>query len=402
MQKHYRVIIVGGGAAGLISAVELTRGKNSFSGSDILILEKTDRLGKKLVVTGNGQGNLSNMSISTENYYGDKNFVYESVNNITQTDICKYFKGLGLTTTTDVQGRIYPLSRQASAVSDILRAHIAQAECNVVLNAEVDKIVKIGDNFKVSVKNTDYFGERVILAVGGACGKQFGTDGSSYRLAESLGHKKTKLYPSLVQIKTELDKIRGLKGIKEYVRLTAYDGEMPLKTAEGDLLFTDYGISGSAVFQVSGHLTKAVKPNVKVEFLPDYSESQAVEILQNAGKNSPLYTENAFSGIINKRVGQAVIKSASGRNYYALASALKNFRLTVKGSLGFDYAQVTKGGIASVDVDEKTYESRLARNMYLVGEMLDVDGDCGGYNLTFAFVSGILSARSIKLTRGEL
>ncbi len=401
MQNFYRVIIVGGGASGVFSALELTDGKNGFSGADILILEKNDRLLKKLVVTGNGQGNISNADISARNYYGDKEFINCFLSSLKTNDVSEYFYRLGIKTVTDGVGRIYPLSKQASAVSDILRAHLDKRGVNVKLNGSVTSVRKTGNLFTVKTNAETYSAENVILAVGGCVGKQFGTDGSSYVLAENFGHKKTDLFPSLVQIKTEREKIRGLKGLKEYVKVTAYDGETPLKSAVGDLLFTDYGVSGSAVFQVSGRVTDAKKPWLNIEFLPDLSEQEVLEILKNARQNSPVYNENALSGIINKRIGLAVIKTVKDKNIYSLASALKSFRLRVEGSAGFDNAQVTKGGISVSDITPTTFESRLVKNLYMAGEMLDVDGDCGGYNLTFAFVSGIICAKAIKTDKGE-
>ncbi|MBR1983198.1 MAG: NAD(P)/FAD-dependent oxidoreductase, partial [Clostridia bacterium] len=227
-------------------------------------------------------------------------------------------------------------------------------------------------------------------------GKQFGTDGSSYSLLNVFGHKTTNLYPSLVQIKTEREKIRGLKGLKEYALCTACDGDLPLKSALGDVMFTDYGVSGSAIFQISGHFAKAKNPILSIEFLPDLTIDQIAEILKNADKNSPIYNENAYLGIINKRIGLSILKTVQNKNYYSLAKALKNFTLKVTGSLGFDNAQVTKGGIQTKDVNSSDYQSKLKKGIYVIGEALDVDGDCGGYNLSFAFSSGVKCARAIK------
>ena len=236
----------------------------------------------------------------------------------------------------------------------------------------------------------------MVFAFGGSAGKQFGTDGSSYGILNDFGHKTTALYPSLVQIKTEREKIKGLKGLKEYARCSAFDGDKLLKTAVGDVMFNDYGVTGSAIFQISGHFAKVKNPILKIEFLPELKIEQIVEILKNADKNSPIYTENAYSGIINKRIGQSVLKTVQNKNYYSLASALKNFSLKVTGSLGFDNAQVTKGGINTKDINSNDYQSKLVKGFYVIGEALDVDGDCGGYNLSFAFSSGVKCARAIK------
>lgn len=395
-KNFYEVIIVGGGASGVISAIEISRGKNAVSGDKILILEKNDRILKKLAVTGNGQANLTNANISQENYYGDKNFINSVVGDILDLNLNDYLFSLGLKTTTDQLGRVYPMSKQASSVVDLLMAHLSKNNVTVKTSSEVVAIKKLQDQFVVTTKDCEYTCKKVIFSFGGSAGKQFGTDGSSYSLLTSLGHKTSCLYPALVQVKTEREKIRGLKGLKEYAKLTACDGDAQLKTAEGDIMFTDYGVSGSAVFQISGHFAKAKNPILKVEFLPTLSVEEIAEILKNADKNSPIYNENAYLGIINKRIGLNVLKTVQNKNYYSLSKALKNFTLKVTGSLGFDNAQVTKGGILTRDVNVNDFQSKLVKGVYLVGELLDVDGDCGGYNLTFAFVSGIKCARAIK------
>ncbi len=392
----YEVIIVGGGASGVISAIELSRGKNSISGDKILILEKNDRILKKLAVTGNGQANLTNASILEENYYGDKNFIKTVVSDIVELDIKSYLYSLGLSLTTDNVGRVYPMSKQASSVVDLFLAHLKDKNICVKTGEKVINVKKVDDRFTVKTKNSEFKAKRVIFSFGGSAGKQFGTDGSAYAILKNFGHNTTELFPSLVQIKTEREKIRGLKGLKETALCTAYDKDTPLKSAFGDVIFNDYGVTGSAIFQISGHFAKAKNPVLKIEFLPDLNIEEIVEILKNADKNSPNYNENAYSGIINKRIGLSVLKTVKNKNYYSLANALKNFTLNVTGSLGFDNAQVTKGGIQTKDVNSNDYQSKLVNGVYVIGEALDVDGDCGGYNLSFAFASGVKCARAIK------
>lgn len=394
--KKYKVVIVGGGASGLACAVELTRGKNALLGSDVLILERNDRLAKKLTVTGNGQGNITNASLLACNFYGEKKFIDSFIEQTKKYDVRKYFYGLGLATTVDKVGRVYPMSKQASAVSDVLRAHLSNKGVEVKLSSEVLEVNNTGDEFIISTSNGKYYSEKIVFAFGGSVAKQFGTDGSAYKLLLNFGHSVTKLYPSLVQIKTNLTKIRGLKGLKENAKITAFDGEKEIASANGEILFTEYGISGNAVFSISGHLMKAKNPWVRVSFLPEVDDEMLVEILKNSNKNSPLYNENAFAGIINKMIGKAVIKNAESNSVYSLAYSAKNFDLSVTGSLGFNFAQVTKGGINTKDIDPNTYQSKLVSDAYVIGEALDVDGDCGGYNLTFAWISGIVSANVIK------
>ena len=396
MEKTFSVAIIGGGASGLLCAVELLRGKNAINGKDIVILERTDRVGKKLIATGNGQGNLSNAKFDKEYYHGNKEFIEQFIKTAREIDIERYFSQLGIPFYTDEKGRKYPLSRQASAVLDIFREILSQNGVNVITDFYASDVKKTKNGFEVQSLTQKILAKKVVVACGGSAGKQFGTDGTSYHLLEKFGHKCTPLYPSLVQVKTELEKIRGLKGLKEYARVYALDGEKELKSQTGDILFTEYGVSGNTVFTVSGYLATAKNPVIRIEFLPDFTLEETEKLLEERSKSINLESLNVLCGIVNKKIGERLVKNINSTKPKDMAKLLKDFRLKVSGNLGFNYAQVTKGGIKTDQIDEKTYQSKLVDGLYLTGEVLDVDGDCGGYNLTFAFCSGILSAKSIK------
>ncbi len=398
MQKLYNTIIIGGGASGLLSAVELVSGDNAFSGEDVLVLERNDRVGKKLIATGNGQGNLTNDNFGEKYYYGEPNFIKQFVINANRINIKKYFQNLGVfmsSSASGKDGKVYPLSKQASAVLDSIRAYLAHKNCNVLTGKKVTKIEKKDGVFEVSVSNERFYSKTVILCTGGSAGKQFGTDGTSYALAEKFGHKKTELYPSLVQLKTPTDKIKGLKGLKETARVTAFVGAKPLMSVEGDLLFTDFGVSGSTIFSLSASVADKKDAYLIIEFLPSLTFSETEAIIQKRQSLDYVKSEDLLVGVINKKIGQTIIKNSKSSKATDIAYTLKNFKLNVTGSLGFNYAQVTRGGIKTSQISQ-TFESKIVEKLYLAGEMLDVDGDCGGYNLTFAFISGIISARDIK------
>lgn len=399
MNKIYQTAIVGGGAAGLMAAVELTCGNNAINGEDVLLLERNDRVGKKLVATGNGQGNLLNAKVDAKYYHGDKSFIGAFIDNQNQINLSSYLENLGIVLTENKDGKIYPLSKQASAVLDLLRAIIKSKGVEERVNSQVKQIKKEKDYYKLVLENGVYLAKNVIFAVGGCSAKQFGTDGTAYSLIENLGHKKTKLYPSLVQLKTETEKIKGLKGLKESATVWAItsDGKA---CSTGDLLFTEFGVSGSAVFNVSSFVAGKENATLKIEFVPEKSQEELKEIIKSRLNKPEIFGENLLVGIVNKRIGQALLKSASKVDAEGVANAVKNFTLKVTGNLGFNYSQVTHGGIITKDIDEKTYESKINKGLFVVGEVLDVDGDCGGYNLAFAFVSGIKSAREIK-SRGK-
>ncbi len=396
MQKLYKVAIVGGGSAGLITAIELLSNSTILKGEEIAILERNDRVGKKLIATGNGQGNLTNANFGQEFYHGEKGFVRAFVEQANAIDIKKYLAKLGVYLTEGKDGKIYPLSKQASAVLDIFRAFLKNKGVEEITDCKIENVRNDGQKFILSANGKNIFAEKVVLAFGGKSAKQFGTDGTSYNLAQSFGHKITELYPTLVQLKTELKDIKGLKGLKENVKLTALDKDVELKSATGELLFTEYGVSGNAVFQISTELTRCKSPKIRVEFLPELDKKQIMDMLIAREKSGYISGENYLTGIVNKRVGQAIIKRAGRIAPSAVVNALKSFEIEVTGNLGFNYSQVTRGGVETKNVNPFTMESKLQKGLYIVGEALDIDGDCGGYNLTFAFVSGIISARAIK------
>ena len=390
MNDVYSVAIVGGGASGLACAVELIN--CGVSGKEIVILEKNDRVGKKLLATGNGQGNVSNAQISQANYYGDKGFISVFFSCNKKPSVSELFNVLSLPLYTDSEGRKYPLSKQASSVLDIMREFLLRNGVNVITNAEVTAIKKSGKVFLLFA-DKEYKAYKVVTAFGGKAGRQFGTNGTAYELLKPFGHAVTKLYPSLVQLKTEKEKIRGLKGLKEKVKLSVKDSGVR-KEIYGDILFTDYGISGDAVFKISSLVADKTSSIINVEFLPSLTYLEVENIIEERLEKGFL-GESLLNGIINKKIGVNVLKLVKEINAKNVANALKNFTLTVTGTLGYDYAQVTKGGIDCKDVDPIMFESKKQSGIYVIGEALNVDGDCGGYNLDFAFTSGMMAARDI-------
>lgn len=394
MNKRFKAAIVGGGASGLLCAVELLSENDALNGEDVIILERNDRVGKKLLATGNGQGNITNAKIEEKNYSGDARFIRAFIDNVQKTDLSEYFKKIGVYTAVKDGGKVYPVSMQANAVSDAIRAYLLYKKCVIATGERVIRVKRDGAFTIETERGERYFADNVVLATGGKAGRQFGTDGTAYGLATAFGHKLTPLYPSLVQLKTEKQKIKGLKGVKEYAKVCLFDGENFVKSATGDLLFTDYGISGNAVFQVSDKVSLLKAPVVRIEFVPDISEQDLAAILTEKSAKEFISKPELLSGIINKKLGQTLL-FCGAKTPKEIAREVKDFRLTVTGTLGFDSAQVTKGGIRTDEITDG-FESGIVKGLYLVGETLDVDGECGGYNLTFAFISGIVAAKNIK------
>ncbi len=401
MKKNYTVAIVGGGSAGLFTALKLT--ENFVDGPQVVILERNDRVGKKLLTSGNGQGNLTNKNLSCENYYGDKSFIRTFFNNAKEISIEQELKNLGIYLTYDENGRAYPVSKQANSVLDIFIAHLNNRGVNIKTNFFVKSVDKTNDGFTIKSDTDEITAKYVVCAFGGASGTGFGTDGKSYAILQNAGHTLTPIYPSLVQVKTSLEKIKSLKGIKEQVLVKAFDGDNELKREKGELLFTEYGVSGPSIFQISGHLAKAKNPKLEIEFLPCLTESELKEILSGKfEKIGFIDKREILNGLLSKRLGQVIMDRVKTFDVNKIIYEIKHFVLEVKGNTGFNNSQVTKGGINTDKINPITMESKLLRRVYCVGELLDVDGDCGGYNLTFAFLSGAIASKSIiEKIRGE-
>ena len=399
--KIFKAIIVGGGASGLLTAIELS---NKFGGQNVLLVEKLDRVGKKLLSTGNGQCNLTNKNCAISRFHGELPLFSESIlNRFGYKSVCEYFENLGLLLTEE-NGKVYPLSRQASSVVDALRFKLLSLNTNVITGAKVDCATKKGDLFTACLSNGEcYLAQNLIISVGGKAQKHLGTDGGSYSLLEDFGHELTKLYPSIVQLKCEPSKIKGLKGLKQkaLVKTTSNGNSVEFS---GDILFTDFGVSGNSVFSISSYI-KGGDGEVVVDFCPDLSfEELKNSIIKKQNNCSYLTGENLMLGVMNSKIACAVLRNSgfnlnskiSSFNAGDVASALKNYKIRTLGTLGFDYAQVTKGGITTKDFSNETLESKLVKNLYATGEVLDVDGDCGGFNLTWAFSSAFAVSEAIN------
>ena len=392
--KFYKIAIIGGGASGLTSAIALKRA--GFD--DFVLLERLDRVGKKFISTGNGQGNLSNTQIKQDFYDGnDRSFVLPAIQKYGFNEIKDFYNFLGITLTEEDDGKVYPMSKQASSVLDVMRAYLAYKNTNILTNFFVTDIKKTDDGYILTADNGEkLMANTILLCTGGQAQKQFGTDGNGYDLAKRFGHKITPVYPSLVQLKTDSPLIKGLRGLKADANVYAISNGKVIKSAVGEVLFTDYGVSGNAIFKISGYLVKAKNPEVKISFIPNLSFDELVDKIENRFTTQPyLQVEDALTGLVNKQIGKQIIKTASDNSSYSIAFATKNFILPITGNLGFNYAQVTKGGVSTTDIDQFTMQSKLASNLYVLGELLDVDGDCGGYNLHWAFASAMSAVDDI-------
>lgn len=411
--ERFTIAIIGGGASGLMLATALSSQQN------IALLERGERLGRKLSSTGNGQGNVTNAHAKEEMYFsscvGGDDFAREKICRYDEESFAQFLGSKGLLLITDERGRVYPAGRQASAVTDALRFDVAQKGVKVFLNTNITRIQtaeKTTQGFILKAETPDgaqeFYAENVVLCAGGKAAKNFGTDGTAYALAEKFGHTITSLYPSLVQLKTDTTHTKTLKGIRVNDGvLTAFvnknldtkeKGAQGRLTIKGDIIFTDYGISGDAVFRISAFIADEIaqgKVDLSIDFLPDFDESAVYNALLAKQKAFPsLAVGELLCGMVNNQIGRAILKRANG-DLKKAAVYVKNFPLTATGSLGFDYAQVTKGGIRLDEVDENL-QSRFVKGLYFAGEILDVDGQCGGFNLQWAYSSAMTVAAALN------
>lgn len=389
-----KIGIIGGGASGLISAIAAKTDK-----TDVVIFEKEKRVGRKILATGNGRCNMTNIRASETDYHSnDISFIRGAINRFWVEDTLALFDEMGILWKEEDKGKIYPYSDTASSVLDVLRRRVDTLGVRTECEFCVDAIKKIDKGFVVKTKDgREEKCDRVIIATGGKAGSSLGSDGSGYVLLKAFGHKITPLYPSLVQIKTETEFVRKLKGIKVQAKVTIGN-----KTEEGELLFTDYGISGPPVFSLSAYLGN--NKEVIIDLMPEYSAEKLYNII--CARCAYLYDvplEDFFVGMINKRVGQAVLKNAdiaplsrlasslSEKEIKSLVEEIKGLKLKITGTASWNNAQVTKGGVSVGEFDSVTMESKLVSGLYACGEILDIDGDCGGYNLQWAWSSGYLA-----------
>ena len=384
----------------------LTAAENS--GNRVVLFERQQRVGRKLLATGNGRCNLSNMELTVRNYHGsDPGFAEFALMEFPPEKTLDFFKKLGLLTVTEPGGRVYPLSDSANSVVDILRYACAGSGVGIMTSCSVKAIKRDGESFQISTEEQTFKADRVIVACGGLAGGKLGGSGDGYELLRSLGHSRTALLPALVQVTADPEYPRALKGVRADAGLSIVSGEKLLAASRGELQFTDKGISGPVTFEVSRAVSAlGGRPaEAHIDFLADYAPESVLEMLRSkAADYGSLPCEELFTGIVHNRLGKMLVKYSglqsgkdmsqlSGGELAAAASAAKDFRLRIRGTEGFDNAQVTAGGIRTSEFDPRTLESLIVPGLFACGEVLDIDGDCGGYNLQWAWASGRLAGR---------
>lgn len=404
--KKNRIAVVGGGASGMMAAIAAAQ-----KGACVELYEKNERVGKKLLATGNGKCNFSNRVLSPDCYYGAEPKKRQAfLERFSTEQTVAFFERAGMLV-KDKNGYLYPLSEQASTVLDVLRRLLSKQQVTLYADSPVSGIKKVihkeSPCFCLSAAGKQREYDKVILACGGMAAPKTGSDGSGYRLAEQLGHTIFPTVPALVQLRCGEAFLKSVAGVREEAVLTLYADGVQLGREQGELQFTEYGISGIVTFQLSRlaayALQRGQKVTVRINSMPRMAEEAYESFVQKRlqwGLETCCTAEEFLTGMLNKKLMQLFgrlsgVKMTSAVNderagLDKVFSLCRELELTVQAVNSYEHAQVTAGGVPLSEVSDRL-ESLKTPGLYLAGELLDVDGKCGGYNLQWAWTSGYLA-----------
>lgn len=390
-----RIGIIGAGASGMAAALAAAENPNA----EVFLFERQSRVGRKLQATGNGRCNLTNLNTEPGVYHGDHpEFVQRALSGFTPTETLAWFQNLGLFTVAESSGRVYPYSDQANSVVDVLRFALEKPNIQLFTGFEVEKVKK-ENGFTVYGNDQAISCDKLIVACGGLAGTKLGGSMSGYKLLGKFGHKSTKLRPSLVQLKSSWPGIVSLKGVRANCKAEIYCDHTLFASSTGEVQFTGYGLSGPVIFEISRDACQGKGTWVcKLDLMPDCPVELLEQELANR-RNTRLSAEELLTGILHNRLGRVVVKASgisqsckiaelSDLDLQQVCRNVKCFEIGITEPMGMDAAQVTAGGIMTDGFDPETMESTLVPGLYACGEVLDIDGDCGGYNLQWAWSSG--------------
>ena len=388
--------IIGAGASGMAAALAAAEKKDV----QVILMERQARVGRKLAATGNGRCNLTNLHAGGDSYHGD--MPQFAVSALTQFDVAHtlaWFEDLGLYTVAEESGRVYPYSDQANSVVDVLRFALEKPNIQLLTGFEVKKVKKVDGSFLVESAEEVISCDKLIVACGGLAGTKLGGSMSGYQLLRSFGHKCTKLRPTLVQLKSSWSGCMSLKGVRANCHVQILHNGQLHSESWGELQFTEYGLSGPVIFEVSRDACQSRGCwTAKLDFLPDKDADWLTQQMLRR-RATPWKAEDLLTGILHNRLGRVLTQSIGISAYVPIAqleadeiktvaNAVKSFEVLLTETMGMDAAQVTAGGILTSEFDSNSMESCLVPGLYACGEVLDIDGDCGGYNLQWAWSSG--------------
>lgn len=407
-----KIIVIGGGASGLAASIAAAK-----KGAKVTLLEQKELVGKKILSTGNGRCNLTNLAMGPQYYRGGAPETVEKIlHSFGTDDTVKFFRELGII--TKKRGTyLYPKNDQASSVREALALGAARFQVDIHLQTKVEEISFLKGQFHVcAVENTEkrkFVGDKIILAAGGKAYPALGSDGSGYFLVKSLGHTVNKVFPALVQLTSDDPAFRKLAGIRSDARITLMWDETVVCTDQGEIQFTDYGLSGIPVFQVSrfaaAGLQKGKQISVFLDFLPEMTEKEICTLFRQKKKDWCNNTAEEFlRGIFHRKLVNVILTRAHIRwsqkaenfceeDFIKIAEICKKFEVRITGTRSFEQAQVCAGGVPLEEISPLTMESLKCPGLYVTGELLDVDGMCGGYNLQWAWSTGCIAGEAAAL-----
>ncbi|MSS64016.1 BaiN/RdsA family NAD(P)/FAD-dependent oxidoreductase [Velocimicrobium porci] len=406
------VIVVGGGASGMMAAIACARQHKS-----VTVLEHNDKLGRKLLATGNGKCNYTNELQKLEFYHSKNDCIVKTVfSQFDKNQTVEFFKELGIYPRIK-NGYYYPYSEQASSIVEALRLELERLKVKIKLNEHITSIRKVEDGFLALTESYQYSSSKLILATGGMSAASLGSDGSSYSLLKQLGHTVTKLYPGLAGLRANETCFSKLAGIRVKAKVELLIEGKHKAVENGEVQLTKYGISGIPVFQLSRYVAIALgeKKQVKIDldFMPDYTKEEVILLLErlihyNAEKTLKDLLVGFFdskliavllecSGIKRQKKGSELSES----EFQMIVERIKKFSCTIKSVNSFEQSQVTVGGVDCNEVDCQSLESKIVSGMYLTGELLDVDAICGGYNLQWAWSTGYVAGINAGFEKKE-
>jgi len=416
--KHKHITIIGGGAAGMTAAISAAR---NVGGNNVRIIEKNNKLGRKLLATGNGRCNYTNAFCTSQHLNNNSSIVNSEqfsdrgLSIFGMKDTLNFFEEIGVLAREEAEGRIYPYSEQASAVQEALIAELEQLGVDILYSSTVKQVRKLNEEgFEIILESGEMLGtQKLILATGGKAGPQYGSTGDGYQIAKSLNHTIIKPIPALVQLSTNHKLISLLKGVRSKGKVTLImDKVKEISSEIGEIQFTEDGISGICVFNLSRNIrldnenSSYQRYTVKIDLCPEFDEEELLKKLINiAGSLKGRKKVELLNGILNKKLASVMIKEAgiseSGiiehlaeAELIKLTKLLKGWIVIISGTKGWKDAQVTSGGITTSEINGNTMESKRNSGLYFAGEIIDIDGKCGGYNLQWAWTSGYIAGKA--------
>lgn len=404
--KMVDMIVVGAGAAGLIASITAAR-----TGQKVLLLEQNSKIGKKILVSGNGKCNIDNKYIAPNRFHGQNTqFIKTVLEGYDFSVIEKFFTSIGLVLMEGKEGKMFPMSLQASSVVELLEYETSRTGVQIVCDCAVTSINKEGDTFTLETSLGSKICEKLLLASGSAAAPQLGGSNSGYAFATRMGHTLIPRHPSLVQLCSDETWVKTCAGVKVAGLAKLYANGEFIVEKKGDLLFTNYGISGLAILDLSREVSTRLADydfcELSLDLMPEFSKEKLTNLLLHRMDNaSDKPIEIWLHGVMNKKLIPVILaqskckaimeKELNRKEIGKLVYTIKNLKLSINDTKGFKGAEVATGGVNTVEVDPGTMESKLVPGLYFAGEILDVDGDRGGFNFHFAWVSGLRAGNHV-------